>query len=245
MIDTMAHEENLNEILQKAQKGDNDAFRFLYDKHWPSVLFVCEKLCKNPEDAKDIMQDTFFKAYQKMHQVQDVEKFKPWLITIATNEYYQQVRKKQVQTYEDDEVLENIAEMDESFLPEIYVEKKESYKFLIDIIDGLPEKQREAVYLHYYADMTVAEIASSLRCSENSVTNALFKARRNIKIKLEEEEEKSKNPPGLKVTIPFALMAEQAVAQKTTEFAAAASFTAVTAAIRAAKVTSYLIGRLV
>ena len=239
----MQNTEEFNKIVSKARNGDEEAFGILYETYWPAVLFVCNKLVSNKEDAKDLLQDTFMKAFEGIRHLKSDDKVKQWLLKVAANECYQWLRKNKLITYADSELLEDMEETNEDFLPELYVQKKESCQVLIGIIDSLPQKQREATYLYYYAGMTTEEIAQLQNCSVGSVKHTLVRARGNIKSRIEANEENGMLPLEVGISLGTALMAWGEVCiQQTTDFAADAAFTAITAAMKAAKTATYFTG---
>ena len=239
----MQMSEELSAWISKARKGDQKAFDDLYSKYWPAVLFACNKLCIDKEDAKEALQDTFFKAFTSMRQLKDDNRFKPWLLSIAVNQCYTKLRKKQLATSSEDSVIYSIEETDEDYLPELYVERKETSDFLIEVIDSLPAKQREVIYMHYYADMKIEDIAKIQDCSIDSVKNALFLGRKNMKERIENDSRGAHVVS--RAGVPLAAVmaaAEESYAEQATDFAAEASYAAVTKAMQAAKMTSYLTG---
>jgi len=182
----MQKNENAIEAVERAKKGDQLAFKALYDQYWSYVLFICIKLCRSEEDGKELLQDTFFKAFRNIHQLKDNSKFKPWLSTLATRECYSFLRKKRLlMQSNDEEYHEDFIETDEELLPEVYLEKKELREGLLEIIDNLPPKQREAIYLYYYAGIGTTKIAELQDSNQGNIVKVLHDARKNLRKKLE------------------------------------------------------------
>ena len=73
-------------IIERACKRDPEAFRHIYDKYWRYVLYICNKLCDNQEDAKEAAQDAFLQTFKHISKLDDHEKLKSWIGTIATRE---------------------------------------------------------------------------------------------------------------------------------------------------------------
>ena len=183
---------DINTVIGKAKKGDQNAFKTIYDMYWRYVLFIATKICRNEVDAQDILQDVFLKVFKNLHQIDDEEKIKPWISIITTRECYNYLKKakKFATDAEDSTVPEDMIDLDEDFIPEAYLQKKELSQRLIKIIDSLPTRQREAIFLYYYVGMKTNEIAQTQQCSIENVRKALYDARRNIKSKIEKDKDK-------------------------------------------------------
>ena len=81
------------DLVQKAAKGNVDAFNLLVSRHEKRVFNYLYRLVGHREDALDITQDVFLKAYQNLTKLSDVERFSPWLFRIAHNEAYSLLRR--------------------------------------------------------------------------------------------------------------------------------------------------------
>ncbi|MDE6686499.1 MAG: hypothetical protein K2K17_04205 [Lachnospiraceae bacterium] len=75
----------LGELVEKAKQGDPAAFEELYSISCKKVYFTCISFLRNEEDAKDVMQNVYITAYEKLTSLNDVEKFIPWINKIAVN----------------------------------------------------------------------------------------------------------------------------------------------------------------
>ena len=175
----------LNDLLEKMQSGDPDAFEAIYKRCRGHITFVCSQLCQNREDVEEIVQDTFMEIYKKSGELRG-DTFLALLRKIAARMCYRKHKANQGE-YEHLAYNDNVLEMTvqkQEFLPEIYVQNKELREELSRVVEALPAKQRKLVYLYYYADINTEAIARLLGCPPGNVRKTLHVARNNIKSKL-------------------------------------------------------------
>ena len=210
----------------------------IYDRYWKYILFICVKLCGNKEDGEEIMQDVFIVAFKNMDQLKDKSKLKPWLAKIAARRCYKHNKKhNKIQTEE--LVPEEHIEINDDFLPMIYLDKKELRDEVLEIINSLPEKQKKVIYLHYYANMKGEEIASLQKCSVESVWSALNSARSNIKKKIERKDNEVAYAKGVVSIGAFLAIEETAFAEGLGTTVAAETFAVITKALSVSKAVTY------
>jgi len=148
---------------------------------------VCQKFCDNKEDAEEVVQDTFVIAFKKAGELRS-DTLMGYLRKIAIHE---SLRKRnanlRLQNYVvalGDEQAEYYPELNTDFLPEAYLQNKESRIALLQIIKSLPKMQWKMIYMYYYAGFNTPEIAQLLGCTANNVRQTLHTARNAIKGKL-------------------------------------------------------------
>ena len=168
----------------------------LYTEHYKSVYYTCYKYLQNEEDAKDMTQNVFIKAFDRIDSLKDASSFKSWINRIAANECLNELKKNNrikleelTATNSDGESFEHIEDESQKNPEEMAVED-DVRDILLDIINGLPQDQRIAVHLYYYQDMTVKEISQIFGCSEQTTRNRLGYARKNIKKEVDKLEDK-------------------------------------------------------
>lgn len=172
----------MEELVIKAAKGDKAAFDRLYTLTRGGVWYTCISLLKNEENAKDIMQDTYLTAYEKLAELRNPASVQSWLNRIAANKCrnYLTARENKAAAEDSEEILENIP--DDLLLPDEYVTDKAKRKIIMDIIrDVLSEEQYTTVVLYYFDEMNAAEIAQLMGCHEKTVLYRLKTARMKIK----------------------------------------------------------------
>lgn len=182
------------DYVAKAKKGDKEAFVWLYQNNINKVYYICLKFLRNEEDAKDVAQETFVTAMEKIDTIQSPEYFVTWINHIAVNKCKNILAKNEKMKFEESEEFnfeEDVQEYNVEFIPEEYIESKEKRDIIMDIIDNkLSDVQRMVIILYYYEGLTVADIANVMECSEATVKSRMFLARNIIKKSIEEKEEK-------------------------------------------------------
>lgn len=180
----------LIELVRHAKAGDAEAQGALYESSYKRVYYLALRLTKNPEDAEDAAQETFVAAFGALPNLQNDNSYEGWLFKIAANK----CRNKLSRAKQTDELPEDFAEHtpdpNESFVPEAVLQDAEKRRLILEIINHLPDAQRECVMLFYYGDMSVRQIAEMLDCSEGTVKSRLNYARQKIKDSILETEER-------------------------------------------------------
>ena len=207
----------ISTIIDGNIKGfcDEDAFAELYKKYCGRVAFICHKFCDNKEDVEEVVQDTFMIAFKKSAELR-ADTLMAYLRKVAIRESIRKRNasgRRQQLVITSEELPINSQELDQSFLPEEALQNKERKSELMRLIDSLPKMQREMIYMYYFADFSVAEIAELMECSAHNVRQTLYTARNALKTKLEGKGKKTKAK--LAVFVPLGelfLIEEQAFA---------------------------------
>lgn len=238
----------ITELVISIQSGDVSAFDELYKETSQAAYFTALKITKNPEDAEDILQDSFVTVLEQIDTLKEPGSFMSWFNQIVANRAKNSLVKMKPELFktEEDEqsAFEFIPDENLEFQPEARINQNELRDRMMEIIDGLSDKYRAAVILYYYDDMSIAEIARAIDISENLVKARLFNARKEIKKGVEALEKKNIKLRGISlVAIPAAIWAlkgsaSAATAAFVTSGAAAATFTAVTAAAKVGSAAS-------
>jgi RNA polymerase sigma-70 factor (ECF subfamily) len=160
------------ELIQSFVAGNTNALEVLVlrhkDKLYTSVLF----LVKDKYLAEDIFQDVFIRVIDTVRsgRYTDEGKFLPWVMRIAHNlcvDHFRKVKRTPIiKTGEDQDIFEVLNFTEES--AEDRMMKKQSHNRVKDMLDQLPEDQREVIILRHYADMSFKEIATITGCSINT-----------------------------------------------------------------------------
>jgi RNA polymerase sigma-70 factor (ECF subfamily) len=183
----------IKSLIKKAKKGDKKSFGKLVKIHQRSILYLAYDLVGNYEDAKDLAQDVFIRAFEKLNQFEERSQFSTWLNRITVNlaiDFHRKNKKKLNQTIEDnfDEVPHNeiLAGFDHQDSPEEAIELSEDRTVLEQAITKLSTNQRTAIALKYFHQNSTKEIAEIMGCAENTVRIHLFRAMGNLKKLLQE-----------------------------------------------------------
>jgi RNA polymerase sigma-70 factor, ECF subfamily len=167
-------------IIEEVISGQTRSFRILVERYQNPVFRVILKIVTNTEDARELTQDVFVRAYESLWQYRTEYKFFSWIYRIAINNALLFVRRrnKMIKT-------ENITL--KSFQIE---EEKENYDYRDNLLNRslseLNGHYQPVVLLRYYADLSYADIAETLGIPEKKVKSRLFDARRILKGKLSE-----------------------------------------------------------
>ena len=179
----MKMEENrLGELVNKAKQGDPAAFEKLYSISCKKVYFTCISFLRNEEDAKDVMQNVYITAYEKLTSLNDAEKFVPWVNKIAVNKCKKLLMKRTAVFTDVEKAGNELTEENENFLPEEYITQKEKRKLVMDIMrNTLSDIQYKTVILYYFNGLLIDEIADIMECPPGTVKYRLSVARAKIR----------------------------------------------------------------
>ena len=174
-------------IVKRAADSDKDALNELCDSISRDALFMALMLIGDREDAEDIAQESLVDVCKSIHTLRNPKAFRKWLYTIVTNNKNKFLRERLRR-----EVLSASIEFDEpveerdEFIPAVYIENAELNDLMKQSISELPERQKEAVVLHYYNDMSQREIAGVMDISISCVYQYLSLGRKKIKRDVEQ-----------------------------------------------------------
>ena len=185
MSDKFTVEKKLIEAIRKFQDGDETAFQAVYDNSIRYINYSIHMSLKDADLLDDILQETYLEVYKNLKSLREPEAFKKWAVVIAHNKIsrYYRVNKDSVFSSEEemDAVIENEEEKKEDMLPEDALDNQETQRLILDIINGLPDLQRQTIIAFYYNQMSVSEIAEALGVPENTTKTNLSRGRKKIK----------------------------------------------------------------
>ena len=183
-------EMTIKDLVAAARMGDQQAMTQLYEDTNRRAYYLAAQLVKDEDQAWDILQDSYVKAFESLDSLTDPAKFQGWLNMIVTNKSKDYLRKKKPLLFsqlasEDDEDA-NVDFEDESgqFSPEATVDYSETKRLVQEMIDDLSDDQRMAIVLHYMEYYSVKQIAEIMGCSEGTVKSRLNYGRKSIKDKV-------------------------------------------------------------
>ena len=170
--------------IDKVLQGDTNGFAYLINKYKDMVYTIAIKIVKSHEDAEEVAQDSFLKAYEKLDSFKGNSKFSTWLYTIAYRNSITKIRKKKVATSDiDDYVMDNYSEGSE--FPQLEAIKNgEQQKYVREAIGRLPEKDALLITLFYMNESSVEEIEQITNLTQSNIKVKLFRARKKLNTEL-------------------------------------------------------------
>ena len=147
------------ELVDMLKEGNTEVFSQLVRRHQQSLLNLCFRLLKDQGLAEDVVQESFVKAYQKIHLFEGRSSFKSWLYTIALN-----TGKNKLKTLKKSFLDIEKTNLSVAAKAETYISENDTKKRLRTEIDKLPSKQKKALILRIYEDLSFKEIAHIMQC---------------------------------------------------------------------------------
>jgi len=174
------------EIISRILKGEQAAFSILVEKYQNYVFTLVLRFTENREDAEEIAQDVFVKAYRSLADFRGDSKFSTWLFTITRTTCLSFLRKKKLDTQSlDNERTGLQVENRESAFNADVVEQKSRHIMLNQAISMLSVDDAQVLNLFYKAEQTLEEIGKIMRLDPNTVKVKLHRARQRLKEKME------------------------------------------------------------
>lgn len=167
---------------EEARKGNQQAFRVLVERHGRSVFRLAYRMCGNEQDAEDLVQETFLRAYRQIHRFDGRAAVSTWLYRICANCSLDLLRsrksRKEVQAKgREDETrdwLESVAATQPS--PERLTQSKQLARLLEPALEQLSEMERAAFILRHFEGCDIEEIARALGVQANAAKHSVFRA---------------------------------------------------------------------
>jgi RNA polymerase sigma-70 factor (ECF subfamily) len=178
-------------LVEKAKSGDQQAFTDLVARYQRKIYRLAKNITRNDEDAEDVLQEAFLKAYEHLDGFEGNSKFYTWLVRIAVNEALMKLRKRrgdrEVSLDEpvglgEEEVKREIAVWEDN--PEQRYSREEMQQILNEAVDGLKEDFRTVFVLRDIEEMSTEETAEALKISIPAVKSRLLRARLALREKL-------------------------------------------------------------
>ena len=177
------------ELMALTANGDEPAYRVLVERWQNSVARFLMLCTNNWHDAEELAQDVFVRVYRAAGSYRPAAEFNTWLFTIARNVCQNWRRKNWKQMAHPialDDKDTHLPVPDSGDSPRDMFERRERESMIQMALAELPERQRAALTLRAYEEMAYEEIATVLQCSPSAVKTLLFRARENIRRKMEE-----------------------------------------------------------
>ena len=177
---------NDNEIISKVLNGDHQAYAGLVNRYQNYVFTLTLRMVKNREDAEEVAQDVFIKAYKYLADFRGASKFTTWLYTIVNNTCISFLRKKKLDIHSlDNEKVFEAADSIDSGMRANMVEQKSKMVMVNDAIGLLSPDDAQIITLFYKAEQSLEETAQVLGIETNAAKVRLHRARTRLKEKME------------------------------------------------------------
>lgn len=184
--------------VEAALKGNESAFSALYESTQRDMYYIALKYMKNEEDAMDVLQDSYIKAWQSLATLKDPASFRAWFGRIVANTAKNALAKKRPmlfsqlegETDEGEQFALDIEDEKSEFQPERSYTQKETQELVHELIDSLSDEQRLCILMYHLDDQSIKDIAETFGISENTVKSRLLYGRKAIKAKAEELQKK-------------------------------------------------------
>ncbi len=178
------------ELILGAVAGSQADFNALVDRYAPSVYRIARGITGGPEDAEDVVQETFLRAFKHLESFCPAKAaFKTWLFTIARNQsinIFGSVKRRALRFLNEVDIDERGPELSDNPFPGQYRDSesllamKQEYSRVEQAMKRLPERQRTAILLKAQEDMRYDQIAGVMNTSVSSVESLIFRGRRRL-----------------------------------------------------------------
>ncbi len=173
-------------LVKSAKTGDMLAFEELVARHRDKIYARAFSMMRNEDEALDLSQEAWIKAWQRLVQFQGDSSFATWMTRITINLCLDQIRKNKRHRAESIEVLDEESGGVERQMPVVHVnpteglERTELRKRIDEALGKLSPEHRSVLILHEFEDLEYKEIAKRMECSIGTVMSRLFYARRKM-----------------------------------------------------------------
>lgn len=173
--------------VARARSGDGDAFRVLVERHSRSVFRLAFRLTGNEQDAEDVVQETFLRAFKQLDRYDGRAAFATWIYRIASNYALDLLRaRKRIDHQKDPDapsVFDNLQAGGMAADRLVYSNQVQSR--LRSAMDELSEQERTAFVLRHFEGLSIEEIGETLGVGESATKNSIFRAVRKLRRSLE------------------------------------------------------------
>ena len=146
------------ELIRRTREGYIEAFSILVQRYHKPLMILSMRYTNDIYSAEDVVQDSFLKAFEKLSTFQFRSAFKSWMYRIVVNTAKNKLRGKKYMVDIDDVVIPFAA------VSELTVIERQLARQVKELVDQLPDKQRQALELRVYKDKTFKEVASDMDC---------------------------------------------------------------------------------
>ncbi len=166
--------------VARARTGDGDAFRLLVERYGRSVFRLGYRLTGNEQDAEDVVQETFLRAFRQLDKYDGRASFHTWIYRIASNYSLDLLRaRRRTETPEPESLVSTETSADRRVLSEQIGDR------LRQAMDDLSSQERSAFVLRHYEGLSIEEIGGVLGIAQSATKNSIFRAVQKLRRYLE------------------------------------------------------------
>lgn len=189
-----------SDIIRRVVEGDREEFRHLVEKYQQMVFRTCIGFVHYKDDADDLTQEVFIKAYESLNRFRGDSAFSTWLYRIAVNAALNRTKRspfsfilKRAGDNRSDDIPPDISDINEPYAddPESIMIRQEDIERVRRAVDSLPESQRTAIVLSRYDGLPQKEIAEIMNTTEGAVEALIQRAKKSLREKLAPKRKKN------------------------------------------------------
>ena len=176
--------------VERAQSGDSDAFRLLVEQHSRAVFRLAFRMTGNEQDAEDVVQETFLRAYRQLDKYEARSSFSTWLYRIASNYSLDLIRmrkrhedKRERGKAEERDILQTLPVNTPG--PERITYSRQVQERVNEALNELSAQERTAFVLRHFEGMSIDEIGEALGTGTNATKHSIFRAVQKLRRSLE------------------------------------------------------------
>lgn len=168
-------------IIERVLSGDRNAYAMIVNRYKDKVYSLVFGILRNEDDAKELAQEVFIKAFTALKKFRKESSFSTWIYRIAYNTAISETRKSKQKAKSFDDQLEKASSMDLSDTLEIEEENKQRKALLHQALNELKAEERLILMLYYFEEQSIEEISQSSGLSQSNVKVKLFRLRNKLK----------------------------------------------------------------
>jgi len=178
-------------VVTLVQQGDRDAFRVLVERHSRAVFRVAYRLTGHEQDAEDVVQETFLRAYRQIGQFEARSSFATWLYRIAFNCAHDLLRQRprrgtrpSLDDHEAGTLRAELADPSPEADPAQVLMSRRLGSRLQSALSGLTTQERAAFVMRHYEGLSIDEIGRTLSLGDSAAKHSVFRAVRKLRLAL-------------------------------------------------------------
>jgi RNA polymerase sigma-70 factor (ECF subfamily) len=173
-------------LLLQVRQGNRTAFGDMVRRYQNAVFSVCYRLTGNRQEAEDMSQQAFIRAYERLHTFDAERPFLPWMRRVAANVCLNQMEQRQAEMVDVESVQETLSTSSQSD-PALRIAQQETTARLYAAVVALPVAYRAVIELRHFQELSYEEISEMLKLPLNTIKSHLFRARKLLAEALHDE----------------------------------------------------------